>query len=652
MPLTCSADRRWGVMVFIAAMVWMSVSLSQARSETPGLQNVEAPGTVAEKTLVGAGVDPAGLNIRSNTDRQTFKPDGDGLLVTVVPGKKATPTLFISPREGAWDLSAFGHIVATITNLDDKQPLRIEMRVENKGDWRNKPWNVEVLRVLPGKTQQLKVLFGHHYGYNPGFKLDPSAVTQVALYFEHPEETRSYRIESIVAGGEPGEKPQIKPEQVRIVPEAGVILGKGTDIGQTLALSATDGRAAVVDGGVQLTFAAGAGEKRALLRPKVGRWNLRDHLEVKVTLTNIGQAPVTPSVRLESNSGNSDTISVEAPLAVGRTQTITVPFMTANIWQGPQVFDTKPYKGTGGTKFASNVVSAVVVTAQPGDSAQSLRVDGIVAGMPERQSLPDWLGKRPPVEGDWSMTFEENFDSEVDAGTWNIYTANFWDKRSHFSKNNVIIGDGVVRLRFERKTGHHNDDPQGKVTDYATGFLDTYGKWTQLYGYFEARMKLPTAPGLWPAFWLMPDRGEQAGPQWKRADTGNGGMEFDIMEYLSRWGPNRFSPAFHWDGYGKNHKATGTNVYFAPDEQGFVTSGLLWLPGMMVIYCNGVEVARWETPRISNVQSYIKFTAVSGGWDNDPLDDTKLPDDFVIDYVRVWQRTDLKAEAQTVQTKP
>ncbi len=94
----------------------------------------------------------------------------------------------------------------------------------------------------------------------------------------------------------------------------------------------------------------------------------------------------------------------------------------------------------------------------------------------------------------------------------------------------------------------------------------------------------------------------------------------------------------HWDGYGKEHKTTGTgNIYVQPDQDGFLTCGLLWQPGLAVYYCNGLEVLRWEDPRISNVPSQLIFTLPCGGWDNTAVDDAQLPADFVIDYVRVWQ---------------
>jgi beta-glucanase (GH16 family) len=262
---------------------------------------------------------------------------------------------------------------------------------------------------------------------------------------------------------------------------------------------------------------------------------------------------------------------------------------------------------------------------------------------PLPEGLPDWLGTRPPVEGDWVKTLDDEFNGNaLDFTIWNDYGPNFWDKVSHWSRANTVVGGGVVRLRYEKKTGRHNDEPSGTESPYTSGFLETYGKWVQRYGYFEARMKLPTAPGLWPAFWTMPDRGVERGPQWVRQDTGNGGMEFDIMEHLTRWGPARYNIAMHWDGYGNGHQARGSDhVTVVPDTKGDITAGLLWTPGLAVFYCNGTEVYRWENERICSVQSDLMFTLVMGGWDNSRLDDARLPDELVVDYVRVWQRRDL-----------
>jgi len=67
------------------------------------------------------------------------------------------------------------------------------------------------------------------------------------------------------------------------------------------------------------------------------------------------------------------------------------------------------------------------------------------------------------------------------------------------------------------------------------------------------------------------------------------------------------------------------------------TIGMLWLPGKAVCYGNGVEIGRWESDRVCSVQSYPILYMVSGGWANVPLDPSKLPADFVIDYIRVQQ---------------
>ena len=611
--------------------------------------------------LADAGI---GKHCAPSSGQVTYKQSGEaaapGLTVSIAAGDSGYPGLGIRPPGPSWDLSQFGRVEARITNASEKT-LSVNMRVDNAGDWRENPWNTERVRLKPGETRTAKVIFGYQYGMKPGYKLDPSKVVQVLFFTGKVTQPVSFRIESITAGGASGEKPPVKPENVRIKPKDGYVLGGSVKIDASKQVEAKDG--AIGEVGVQddrqvlrLTYPANKSIHQVFFRPPIGRWNLTQASEVRVKVKNVGAVPITPGAQVTSDRRNgTDTVFANAALEPGASQEVVVLFEPRKHWRGPLTEVTKRHaggeRGTG-TKFASDKADAIKIIAKHNGEA-ALLVESIMAVATPVQT-PEWLGEQPPVEGEWTMTFSDEFDGDaIDRERWKIYTENYWDKRSHFTKDNVVVGDGVVRLRMERKTGHENDDPARKQTDYAVGFLSTYGKWAQRYGYFEARMKVPTAPGLWPAFWMMPDRGPKAGPQWKRASTGNGGMEFDIMEHLTRWGPFRYNIAMHWDGYGKQHKSIGTgHAYVQSDPDGFITSGLLWTPGSAVYYCNGKVVARWDNSRISNAPSYPILYMVTGGWDNSPLDDALLPADFIIDYVRIWQRKDLASEVDGKMKQP
>ncbi|MDF3131152.1 glycoside hydrolase family 16 protein [Kiritimatiellaeota bacterium B1221] len=588
------------------------------------------------------------ISVNSNSEQITTEWDGNALSVNVSPGK-AGPAIYISLSEGEWDLSRFGHVEAMITNPMD-EPLRISLRVDNAGDWRDEPWNTEVIRVLPGKTMPLKVIFGHQYGYKAGYKLDPAKISKFVVFIDQTKVPVSFRIESLVASGEAGEKPEVDPKYMRHVPKAGFILG-GADVKFDLAKQIkhqSDG-VEVEDvewkgqSALQVKLSGQTTSKSLVLKPASGRWDLSQSNEMQLTVTNVGESPVTPSLSVANGGQNesTDIAKSEVPLAPGESRTIVASYVPEKSWIGPDGDLTKhaERKGTLGTSFKSEKAEKVILGFEHAGDAQ-LRIDSLQA-VAQSRPVPQWLGKRPPVEGNWELTLEDNFDGDsINEEVWHVHGPNWWGnkKLTHWSRDNVIVKDGTATIRMEKKKGFHNDDPAGPTSEYQGGVLRTYGKWTQKYGYFESRMKLPTAAAMWPAFWLMPDRGVEAGEQWRRADIGNGGMEFDIFEHLTRWGPYRYTTAMHWDGYGKEHKATGATVYFYPDEEGYVTSGLLWLPGLMVYYCNGREVARWENDRVSTIQSSILYTMPLGGWDNEKVpNDDELPADYIIDYIRVWQ---------------
>jgi beta-glucanase (GH16 family) len=360
----------------------------------------------------------------------------------------------------------------------------------------------------------------------------------------------------------------------------------------------------------------------------------------------MGKEAVTPRARLQTNGGPTEWVSTTAPIAGGGSGTITIPFAGS----APFVVG----KAGTGTMVTSDAIRSVELATDSADSERLIYLDSVEGDLPKSNDIPDWLGQKTPVAGDWVKTLDDEFDGKtIDSSIWSIYGENYYDKVTHWSREEVLMGGGVVRLRYEKKLGFGNDDPKRPRSDYAAGYLQSYDKWTQRYGYFEARMKLPKAPGLWPAFWMMPDRGDRLTNQGVRQDTGNGGMEFDIMEHLTRWGPYRYNISMHFDGYGAQHKALGSDkIYVQPDKEGFITCGLLWTPGSAIFYCNGHEVLRWEDPRISSVPSCFLFTIPSGGWDNDSLEDSQLPDDFIIDYVRVWQRKDLASPMDGKKAPP
>lgn len=621
--------------------------------------------------LVAAAMFAFGPLLRAETPRPLFDPaapdagntlaptsaqvtpalEAGGLILTVSAGPEGYPGVVIKPAgAAAWDLSAFGHLEATVTNLGTKKTSLV-LQPECDGNWQDSPWSAESVWLNPGESKTVKVLFGYNYGKKSP-KFQPAAVKQIRLFTGKADGERKFRIVQLQAAGPAGEKPAADPNRQAVWPAGGVLFDATTKIDPAKQLVAKGGaKGGLTEDGkaIRVTFTGGK-DGAVSFRPAAGMWNLGRGLQVRVKLRNDGPEAATPGLRLESRRDGQirfgDTVS--ATLAPGAETEVVIPFAAKVPWKGLAVREQEIPDGKGtwegqpgtGNEYRSNLTTAVTVLAA--GAAAKLQVLSVVCDLPELR-LPPWLGQRPPVEGDWTKTFEDNFDGNaLDLTKWNMYGDNYWDKQTHFSKDNTIVRDGKLILRVERKRGRQNDDPAGKETDYATGFADTYGKWTQRYGYFEARIKLPTAPNLFYAFWMMPDRGLAAGPQWKRADTGNNGMEFDIMEGLSIWGVNRHDFGCHWDGYGKTHKSNGLfNCYAQADAEGFIVVGMLWEPGRIVLYDNGVETARWESPRISSIQSYFILDHVTGGWETEGMDDSRLPADLVFDWVRAWQRRDL-----------
>ena len=596
-------------------------------------------GTVVDFTAAGS----YSLTKSSAQVTTTLQP-GLGTDLAISPGTEAYPALTILPSgSSSWNLAGTSYVELSAQNIGTAT-IYLVVRVDNSSKS-----DEQAISLNAGASGTVRIYYGYSGGIE-GPTVDPSNIIRFYCYVaKDTVNTRKIRLLRISAGGTYGET----TPYTRVRPAQGWMFGAGTTFNATSQLVASGGNATLLSSGnVQLNFSA-AGQS-VKFKPVIGMWDLGLWTQVRTTLKNTGTSSANPKVRVDSVSGSADYAFPAHALAPGETLDIVARFAPNTPWQGviDNTYQTslnaaKTWGGqTGtGTTFGSHKTNDVVIVS---DSKSTFEV---VSSRAENMSSdpPSWLGQQPPpsATGTWVKTFEENFNGPtLDTSRWNTVTTNYWDATVHFSDNDVILGNSFLTLRLEKKTG--SDSLNTTPTSYAAGWLDTYNKWKQRYGYWEIRVKLPDVPAMWPAFWLMPLRPNGGNPL--SNSTTNGGMEFDIFEGQSIWGPYRTNYAMHWDGYGTNHQQIGYgDVYHQPDRYGFITVGLLWTPGSAILYSNGVEVARWEGARIGNQPSYMMIELVTGGWEHVPLDDAKLPADLVVDYVRVWQRQDL---ASAVDSSP
>jgi beta-glucanase (GH16 family) len=110
----------------------------------------------------------------------------------------------------------------------------------------------------------------------------------------------------------------------------------------------------------------------------------------------------------------------------------------------------------------------------------------------------------PPLQGNWTLTFEDNFDEDtLDGEKWRLgqhYAGIAGDGGN--SPEQVTLEDGILKITVKEESTPFS----GSSYDYATGEISTFKAFRQQYGYYECRMRYHAVTGMWPAFWLMPDR--------------------------------------------------------------------------------------------------------------------------------------------------
>jgi beta-glucanase (GH16 family) len=192
---------------------------------------------------------------------------------------------------------------------------------------------------------------------------------------------------------------------------------------------------------------------------------------------------------------------------------------------------------------------------------------------------------------------------------------------------NVKVEDGILHIiaRKENYLGRQ----------YTSGRLTTKVLFSQAYGRYEARIKMPWGKGIWPAFWLLGDNVDTV--SWP--DCG----EIDIMEYRGQ-DPTRIVGSVHGPGYsGGEAISKYYTLPFDRFDNDFHVFGIEWGENYINYYVdnvlyNQITPADVKGPWVFNHPFYIILNlAVGGNFVGSPDSSTTFPQEMLVDYVRVYK---------------
>ncbi|MEL7162164.1 MAG: glycoside hydrolase family 16 protein [Bacteroidota bacterium] len=170
---------------------------------------------------------------------------------------------------------------------------------------------------------------------------------------------------------------------------------------------------------------------------------------------------------------------------------------------------------------------------------------------------------------------------------------------------------------------------------FTSARIKTQGLFDQAYGRFEARIKTPYGPGMWPAFWLLGADIE--------TNPWPGCGEIDVMELRGQQ-PSKIAGSVHGPGYSAGQAITGD---FAFENDRFDTDFYLFAIEWGVDYIDYfVDDRLYQRITPKDLTGEWVFdrpffmllnVAVGGTYVGFPTDGTPFPQTMTVDYVRVYE---------------
>lgn len=199
------------------------------------------------------------------------------------------------------------------------------------------------------------------------------------------------------------------------------------------------------------------------------------------------------------------------------------------------------------------------------DAALQHESHTVTSAVQAPNAVPETGSAAPPNPGFNRLIFADEFNSgTLDRSKWNVEGPSFWvnnEQQAYVDTPQTVrflaagaapgSENGILVLQPRFLKGFVA--ASGRRADFVSGRINTSAKFEFTHGRAAARIRMPNAGGVWPAFWLL------GSGKWP--DTG----EIDIMEYVGEkeW----TGVALHGPGYSgetplvnKHYFGEGTDV--------------------------------------------------------------------------------------------
>jgi len=273
------------------------------------------------------------------------------------------------------------------------------------------------------------------------------------------------------------------------------------------------------------------------------------------------------------------------------------------------------------------------------------------APIPQTEPVSSWAGSFVP-EG-YALVFNDEFNgNSLNRRKWFtrfIYSSERLDRlndenQRYADNDNQRVGNGILHLVAKRLR-----PMQPSSVNFESGMIRS--DWTVRYGFFEARVKMPSALGVWAAFWLNSDVSEDGRLTHP--------PEIDFFEFVNNGKDDRVNAIHigassvpgHPDRFVYQHPRFNERNwnYVAPFNfnEGWHTVAGEWTPEDLTLYVDGLKIVtrtiKWQYAdgSLAGPAHLLLNLAIGGQWAGRyGIDDAAFPQALAIDWIRVYQKLD------------